>query len=212
MAFPPAHSYAIGVDRDLILALVVVATAYLAGSIPFGLVIARARGVDIRSLGSGNIGATNVARNLGKKLGLVVLLTDALKGALPMLAARWLALDAKVSPYLYVAVGLAAVLGHCFPIWLRFRGGKGVATALGVFLVVDPLAAAISIGIFAATYAAFRIAAIGSLVATLAFPGLLWLRNHSTSHLVLALLIALVIIVQHRDNLRRLRRGEEPKV
>ncbi len=199
-------------DRDLILALVVIGAAYLAGSIPFGLLLARTRGVDIQAVGSGNIGATNVARNLGKKLGAVVLLADALKGGLPMLAAQWLALDAKVSPYLYAAAGLAAVVGHCFPVWLRFRGGKGVATAVGVFLVVDPLAAAISIVIFAGTYAAFRFAAVGSLVATIAFPGLLWWRGHPTSHVILALSIALLIIIKHRNNLTRLSRGEEHEV
>jgi glycerol-3-phosphate acyltransferase PlsY len=212
VAFPPPRSYAIGVDRDLILALGAIAAAYLAGSIPFGLVLARARGVDIQSVGSGNIGATNVARNLGKKLGALVLLADALKGALPMLAARWLAVDGKVGPYLYAAVGLAAVLGHCFPIWLRFRGGKGVATALGVFLVVDPVAAALAIVLFAASYAAFRISSIGSLVATIAFPGLLWWRGHPLSDVALALAIGVVVVVKHRDNLRRLRRGEEHKV
>ncbi len=200
-------------DHDAILAWVLVGVAYLAGSIPFGLLIARARGVDIQAVGSGNIGATNVARTLGKKLGALVLVADMLKGGLPMAAARWLlGLDHRAEPLLYVAVGLAAVLGHCFPVWLRFKGGKGVATALGVFLVVDPLAALLCIVVFALACAAFRISAVGSLSATIAFPAILWLRDHPMNHLVLALLVAVVIVVQHRGNLGRLRRGEEHKV
>src|SRR5688500_11562142 len=116
--------------------------SYLAGSIPFGLVVARARGVDIRAVGSKNIGATNVARALGKKLGALVLFLDALKGLLPTLVARHaLHLDDN----LVALVGLAAILGHVFPVWLRFRGGKGVATALGVFAALTPVAAAASV-------------------------------------------------------------------
>lgn len=200
-------------DRVAILAWVLSGVAYLAGSIPFGLLLARARGVDIQAVGSGNIGATNVARTLGKQLGALVLVADMLKGGLPMAAARWLlGLDARAEPHFYVAVGLAAVVGHCFPVWLRFKGGKGVATALGVYLVVDPLAAVLCIGLFALAYAAFRISAVGSLAATSAFPALLWMRDHPMSHVVLALLIAVVIVIQHRGNLGRLRRGEEHKV
>ncbi|MBW2454079.1 MAG: glycerol-3-phosphate 1-O-acyltransferase PlsY [Deltaproteobacteria bacterium] len=200
-------------DRDAILAWVLVGVAYLAGSIPFGLLIARARGVDIQAVGSGNIGATNVARNLGKKLGALVLMADMLKGGLPMAAARWLLhLDTRAEPHLYAAVGLAAVLGHCFPVWLRFKGGKGVATALGVFLVVDPLAALLCIVVFALAYATLRISAVGSLAATIAFPAILWLRDHPMNHVVLAVLVTVVIVIQHRGNLGRLRRGEEHEV
>jgi len=201
------------VDHSVILAWVLVGLAYGAGSIPFGLLAARSRGVDIRAVGSGNIGATNVARNLGKKLGAAVLVADVLKGALPMAAARWLLdLDAGGRPYIYAAVGLAAVIGHCFPVWLRFKGGKGVATALGVYLIVDPVAAGICVALFALAYAAFRISAVGSLSATIACPVLLWLRDQPTSLVHLALAIALVILVQHRGNVSRLWRGEENKV
>ena len=181
-----------------------IVVGFLAGSIPFGMLIARARGIDIQTVGSGNIGATNVARTLGKSWGVVVLLLDASKGAIPVL------LSSDRGPgYLPMAVGLAAVLGHCFCPWLRFRGGKGVATALGVFLVIDPVASAIAIAVFVAVYLAFRAASLGSMVAALAFPGLLWWRGHGGLAVALAATLAVVIIFRHRENIDRLRKGTE---
>ena len=148
-----------------------VLAAYLVGSIPTGYLIGRRRGVDVRTQGSGNIGATNVARTMGKRLGILVLVLDALKGAAPL--AAWRAadlaihLDGRIDPYLFTAVGLAPIVGHCFPVWLRFRGGKGVATALGVFLVADPILIAIGLALYAIIYAMTRIVSIGSLTAAL---------------------------------------------
>jgi glycerol-3-phosphate acyltransferase PlsY len=139
--------------------------AYLLGSIPFGVVLARARGVDLRTVGSGNIGATNAARALGKKLGAVVLLCDALKGLLPVLLARHLTAGHPHADWLVAGTALAAFLGHLFPVYQRFRGGKGVATALGVFLAVAPFAALGAVLVYAAAYALWRISAVGSLAA-----------------------------------------------
>jgi len=186
-----------------------VAAAYLSGSVPYGHLLARARGINIRAVGSGNIGATNVSRALGKKWGAVVLLFDALKGALPVaLASHWAA-SGRGLAVAVAAAAFAAVVGHCFPVWLAFRGGKGVATSLGVFLVVDPVAAAGSMVIFFVSYALTRTASVGSLVAAFVFPGILYLRGHPLADVGLAALIALIIFIRHRDNLRRLRRGEE---
>jgi acyl phosphate:glycerol-3-phosphate acyltransferase len=181
----------------------------LSGSVPYGKLFARARGVDIQEEGSGNIGATNVTRVLGKTLGAVVLLFDVAKGALPVGLALWLVERGDAPASAAAATGLAAVAGHCFPVWLRFRGGKGVATSLGVFVVIDPIASAISVALFAVTYAASRAASVGSLVAALAFPFLLFARGRPAIDVALAGAMFLIILLRHRDNLARLRRGKE---
>lgn len=197
---------------DRVLAGAMIAGAYLVGSIPFGLLLARLRGVDIRGVGSGNIGATNVARNLGKRLGIVVLLLDALKGALPMLALRWLDLAARVHPLVLTACGVAAIAGHCFPVWLRFRGGKGVATSLGVFLAVDPVLVSAAVGIFAVLYIGFRIVSVGSLAGALSFLALQWLCDRPMAEIALGIAGTAIIVIKHRGNIQRLLRREEHKM
>lgn len=194
---------------DTALAIAFVAGAYLLGSIPFGLILGRLRGVDVRQVGSGNIGATNVARSLGKKLGLVVLVLDLAKGALPVLLLRWLGLDDRVHPFLLTAVGLAPILGHCFPVWLRLRGGKGVATALGVFLAMDPAITGMAVLVFAVLYALFRVVSVGSMTATVALAVLLWLLGRPAPEVALGVLTAALILVQHRQNIGRLLRRAE---
>ena len=189
-----------------------VACGYLAGSIPTGLLMARARGIDLRKIGSGNIGATNVARALGKKLGALVLLVDVIKGFLPVLAARRLWLAEAHGAELVAAVGLAAVLGHVFPVWLRLRGGKGVATALGVFLALAPVAAGVAVAVYAALYAAFRISSIGSLAGATAMPVAMLLLESPRPFVAVAAAGWLIIVIRHRGNLRRLWRREETKV
>ena len=189
--------------------LAFVAAAYLAGAIPFGLLLTRlvARR-DVREIGSGNIGATNVARAAGKKVGLLVLLLDAAKGFLPTFAAErifgpswWLA-----------AAGLATVLGHVFPLWLRFRGGKGVATALGVMLATLPGVAAVGILVYVGIYLLFRISSLGSLLAALAGTVLAVARApHPAVALMVVAMVAL-IVVRHGGNIRRLLRRQEGKV
>jgi glycerol-3-phosphate acyltransferase PlsY len=181
---------------------------YLAGSIPVGVLVTRRVGVDIRQVGSGNVGATNVAR-VDKKLGALVLLLDALKGALPVLAVAELGRRGLVPASLAPTVGLFAVVGHCFSVWQRLGGGKGVATALGVFAVLDPLATAIAVLVFAAAVAATRMASVGSLLGAALVPVLMWLRDAPTSSVVAALCTSVLIAVRHRDNVRRLIRGEE---
>lgn len=194
------------------LAIGLVVLSYFMGSIPFGLVLGKLKGVDVREVGSGNIGATNVARNLGKRLGALVLLLDLLKSAIPTFVAKLLVSRGELSLSYLAFVAIAAIVGHCYPVWLRFRGGKGVATSLGVFLVVDPMLAGIGIGIFALLYAAFRIASIGSVAAAIAFPILLLALGRPYELVGLGVAGALIIVVKHRTNLLRLIRGEENKV
>lgn len=181
----------------------VAVAGYLLGSVPFGVLVARRRGVDVRAAGSKNIGATNVARTVSRRAGIVVLLFDIIKGAAPAAVYLYL-LAAPANPMWLVAVGLAPILGHCFSPWLRLRGGKGVATALGVFAVVDPLAAAIAVGVFAAVFAAFRVVSIGSMLGALAIVAVQVLLDRPTAQLVLAAAAAALIVARHHGNLRRL--------
>ena len=173
-----------------------------AGAIPFGVIVARRLGgVDIQAHGSGNIGATNVARVLGVVPGVVVLVLDATKGALPTA----LALGCAGDPRIVIATGAAAILGHCFSPWLGWRGGKGVATALGVFLVLTPPLAAIGIGVFALVLAVTRVPALGSLAGVASIAAiLLGQRAHALAALAVGTLG--LLIYTHRANLAKLRR------
>jgi acyl phosphate:glycerol-3-phosphate acyltransferase len=172
-----------------------------AGSIPFGVIVARLAGVDIQAHGSGNIGATNVARVLGVVPGLIVLVLDAAKGALPTLVALRCAGELDTA----IATGAAAILGHCFSPFLGFRGGKGVATALGVFLVLTPSLVAFAVLVFVIVLGLSRVPALGSLagVATLAAI-LIWQRAHAVAALAVGTL--LLLLYTHRSNLAKLRR------
>src|SRR5688572_10382171 len=153
---------ALGALRDRN-ALLMLGVGYLAGSIPFGLIIALVFAKkDVRQAGSGNIGATNVARVVGKKLGIVTLVLDAAKGAIPVVVAGHVL---GLSLFVQTAVGLMALVGHCFPIWLKFRGGKGVATGLGVLLAARPVEAGLGLLLFVIAYAMFRLVSAGSLLA-----------------------------------------------
>lgn len=190
-------------------AIALIALAYLIGSIPVGVMVGRARDVDVRQAGSGNIGATNVARTAGKGLGALVLFADALKGALPMLAALALDLGSRAGPYAITLVGTAAIAGHCYPVWLRFRGGKGVATALGVFAVADPVAIAVAVATFAAVFRATRYVSLGSMTGAAAVPVFAALLGRPPEIFALAATGAAIVIAKHRENARRLLRGEE---
>jgi glycerol-3-phosphate acyltransferase PlsY len=183
---------------------------YLSGSIPFGLLLVRAaRGVDVRGQGSGNIGATNVARVAGRGLGAAVLLLDALKGALPVLLAR--AVDGTgVVP---AAVGLAAFAGHVAPPWLGFRGGKGVATALGVLAMLAPRAALAAAVTWAVVLAVLRISSVSSLLAGIVAVAVAWLAPGTPPvAATLTSLIFLAMLWTHRGNIGRLLRRGEPRV
>jgi glycerol-3-phosphate acyltransferase PlsY len=168
--------------------------------------VARGKGIDLRKVGSGNIGATNVGRALGKKWAVFVLLMDAGKGAVPVLVAEHF-LAQSWAP---AAAGLAAVLGQVFSIFLRGRGGKGVATSLGAGLALAPLPALACLATFVAVYALVRIVSVGSLIAIASYPIFLALFGLATwPRLMFALVIAALVIVRHKDNLLRLVRGQE---
>jgi glycerol-3-phosphate acyltransferase PlsY len=190
--------------------------AYLLGSIPFGLVIARLRHIDLRAVGSGNIGATNAARALGKRLGLLVLGLDAAKAMLPIYLCRCYFADrperAAQLPWLLIAVGAAAFIGHLLPLFAGFRGGKGVATAFGCFLALEPRAALLGFVSYATAYAVSRISSVGSLLAVLTFPLWLYLTGAQLPSYVLAVVLLLLIVVRHRGNIQRLLARREPKV
>ena len=175
---------------------------YLAGSLPFGVWVTRwARGVDVREQGSGNIGATNVARVAGKKLGVLVLVLDAAKGALPVVLALRMLPD---SPRVHVAVGAAAFLGHCFPVWLKFRGGKGVATAAGVLLVLVPWAALAGFAVYGLVLVTARVSSLGSLSAGVVAVATAVFTARAPEYAVLSGLLFVFMLWTHRGNIQRL--------
>lgn len=192
------------------IAAALVAVGYLAGSIPFGVLVTRwVRGVDVRAQGSGNIGATNVARVAGKKLGVAVLALDALKGAVPVLLAMRVMPD---SPQTHAAVGLAAFLGHVFPVWLKLRGGKGVATAFGVLLVLVPWGALAGFAAYAILFALWRISSIGSLVGGVSTVAMAFATARHGEYAVLAAALFALMLFTHRANIGRLLRRTEKRL
>jgi acyl phosphate:glycerol-3-phosphate acyltransferase len=183
------------------------AIAYLIGSVPFGLILTRLAGAgDVRTIGSGNIGATNVLRTGRRGLAIATLILDLLKGALPV----WLAFR-YLGPDMAVVAGLGAVLGHCFPAWLKFRGGKGVATAAGVVVALTPTVAAIAIGVFVLVVLATRYVSLGSVLGALAAAPAAYLIGYVQAA-ELYLLLALIILAKHTANLRRLAQGTEARL
>lgn len=188
----------------LVLAL---AAGYLLGSIPVGPWLGRLAGVDVRRQGSGNTGATNVARTVGRLAGLATLIGDALKGVAAVLASRLLVQD----DWSAAAAGLAAICGHSFSIFLGFAGGKGVATAFGMFLVLAPAAAAASLGVFTLVALATKYASLASITAALTLPLASYGGGSPTAVTSAAIAAAFFVVVRHRDNLRRLADGSEPK-
>lgn len=197
--------------------LIIAAVSYLLGSIPFGYLLVRIfRGEDVRQSGSGNIGATNVSRK-SPLLGVMTLLLDALKGTAAIVVSYKLA-DRMVPIPTYEQMALAAlfaVIGHMFPVWLRFRGGKGVATALGSFAMIAPKAVLVAVVIFIAVIAISRYVSLGSIIAVGAFPLIAWIiRQFDVSPVALALMsvASLLIIAKHHDNIRRLLAGTESRI
>lgn len=188
--------------------------AYLLGSIPFGLLVAHVLGgKDVRKAGSGNIGATNVSRVAGPFAGILTLLLDAAKGAVAVLAAARLTDD---SATWMIVAGLLALLGHCYPLWLHFRGGKGVATAAGVFLVLSPLAMFSALAVFILVVVFWRFVSLGSLAAAAAIPLLmyfLWAPHHAPPLVITfgSLAISALVIYKHDANMQRLVEGTETK-
>lgn len=196
----------------------VAVVGYLLGSIPFGYLLVRfVRKEDIRAVGSGNIGATNVLRSGSKALGAWTLVLDMAKGVLAVFAGHWIAqLSGITSPNVIrdaaAIAGLAALLGHVFPVWLKFKGGKGVATGFGVFVTLVPAAAGLSVLVFAVAFGLSRIVSLASIAAAIALPlAALWLYrgNHTGIFLFVLFISPVIIIAKHHQNIGRLLKGTE---
>ena len=186
-------------------AFLVILFAYLVGSIPTGVLLGRMAGVDVRKQGSGNIGATNVARTAGRTLGILTLIGDALKGLAPVLICRALELDEAI----VAAAAVAALCGHVFSAFLGFRGGKGVATGVGVLLGLAPASLPIPLAIFVATMAATRMVSLSSILAVLSAPFAVFLFRYPPAIAAAALTMAVLIIYRHHENISRLLAGTE---
>jgi acyl phosphate:glycerol-3-phosphate acyltransferase len=192
-------------------AAVAVALSYVVGSIPAAYLAGKSRGIDLRRYGSGNLGATNVVRTLGWKVGLLVFAFDVAKGALPVLAFPRLATGRPTGEVLAILCGIAAVLGHFRPVFLRFgKGGKGVATAAGVFFALAPLPMLAALVVFAVVVLTSGYVSLGSLIASVVLPALLFVTEGARSPVFqVSVLVALFVFWTHRANIGRLRRGEE---
>lgn len=203
-----------------------VVAAYLIGSIPFGPILARAHGKDLRTIGSGNIGATNLARALGRKWGYICFALDVLKGLIPVAAVAAIAgtPDRPALLALWLVVGIAAILGHVFPVFLRFQGGKGVSTSFGVALGLWPyftLSALVALAVWIATVLVWRYVSLASICAAVTFPlvlfvGILvvpgWTVSDLWPLLIASVAIPVLVLVRHRDNIRRLLAGTESQI
>jgi glycerol-3-phosphate acyltransferase PlsY len=192
---------------------IVAVIAYLLGSIPFGYLLVRIfRKQDIRATGSGNIGATNVVRSGAKGLGALTFLLDGAKGYVAVFAAGWLLGERFSEPNIYAVAAFFVVIGHMHPVWLRFKGGKGVATALGVFLALSPIAALTGLAVFIVVFAIWRYVSLASIVAAVVFPilALVLGRDRLTPLFATVLiLIPALVILKHRQNIVRLLHGTE---
>jgi len=211
------------------LIVVIVFLGYLLGSIPFGLIVARSQGVDLRAVGSGNIGATNVWRVMGKKFGLITFFADAFKGVVAVKLGMWLATRWAIHVplphgherieffdpgYAGIAAAVSCIIGHNFPVWLKFKGGKGVATSLGVIFGMMPLPALIVFGIWALVFKTSRYVSLASLIAAVSLPlvviAFLFLGGlRSWAHFYFSVAAALMVVRRHQPNIARLVAGTE---
>ncbi|MDE3068319.1 MAG: glycerol-3-phosphate 1-O-acyltransferase PlsY [Verrucomicrobiota bacterium] len=194
--------------------IIVALAAYCLGSIPTGFLVARAKGVDIRTVGSGNMGATNVFRTLGKTAGVFVLIVDGLKGyAACAWLGDWLLAALNVHPaaagHYRIVAGIAAVLGHNYTCWLRFKGGKGIATSAGAFFALAPLAAGIALGTWLVFLLASRYVSVASIAAAVAMPVAVWLTGDDLILKLATTALGLLAIFKHKSNIQRLLRGTE---
>lgn len=183
--------------------------AYILGSVPTGLWLGlRLKKVDIRDHGSKNIGATNTLRVLGKGLGAVALICDMAKGAIPVLLAQY----QSQTEYVPLVCGLAAILGHTFSLFLKFKGGKGVATSAGVFFALTPVPMAAALSAFLLTFAVSRMVSLGSIVAATVFAIAIWILPHDIVLRGIGTLVAAIVVFRHRDNIKRILSGSENKI
>ena len=187
---------------------IILALGYVCGSVPFALLLTRARGVDLRAAGSRNLGAANVLRTAGTPRAVAVLMLDASKGAAAVLVAMLLTDDLVVT----MAAGLASIVGHIYSVWIRFRGGKGVATSAGVFAVLAPPATAIAVLVFICTIIATRFVSAGSIAAALALPVAAIVANAPLPVVSGAMAAAAVVAFRHRENVTRLVAGTEQRI
>ena len=193
---------------------VIAVAAYLLGSIPTGYLAGRARGIDIRTVGSGNMGATNVFRTLGKTAGVIVLVVDGLKG---YAACTWLCdgllgllnLSTTDAELYRIIAGIAAVLGHNFTCWLKFKGGKGIATSAGIFFALAPLAVTIALATWIIVFAVSRYVSVASIAAAVALPATVWLTPNSLTLRIVTTALGLLAIAKHKSNIERLFNGTE---
>jgi glycerol-3-phosphate acyltransferase PlsY len=192
----------------IVVDLLAVVVAYLMGSIPFAQLLSQRRGVDLRRVGSGNVGATNVLRTLGVRTAVVAMVLDAVKGALAVLVAQ--RMTSGVTPP--VAAGLASMIGHVYPVWLRFRGGKGVATAAGAFAVLTPAALGIAAGVFLLVVSLTRFISVGSMAAAVTLAGWAIVSGAPAVVGVGASIAAAMVLIGHRANLSRLVAGTERRI
>lgn len=184
--------------------------SYLLGSIPTGYLVAKAKGVDIRAVGSGNIGATNVFRILGKTAGISVLLVDALKG---FVACRYVAFGPNAPSEAHTMIaGLFAILGHNYTCWLRFKGGKGIATSAGVLLALSPVGFAVAVATFLIVLALSRYVSLSSIIAALVLPFGVWLAGGTSRMIALMTFFGAMAIYKHRANIQRLMAGTESRI
>jgi glycerol-3-phosphate acyltransferase PlsY len=191
--------------------LAVLVLAHLIGSFPTGFLLVKwLKRVDLRTVGSGNIGATNVGRVAGQWASLLVFAIDVAKGMLPVILARSLLVSPP--PAVGLLCGLAAVLGHNFPIWLQFKGGRGVATTIGVLLAATPVAGIVYLLVWGASLLITRYVSVGSMAAAGSIPIVLLMQYRSSAELLLGMALALLIVFRHRANIERLRRGTEPRI
>lgn len=188
--------------------VIIIIAAYLIGSVPVGVLLSRMKGKDPRTVGSGNIGATNVMRTAGKAFGAITLLGDICKGLIP----TSLALNADLSEPLVASVGCAAFLGHLFPIFLKFRGGKGVATALGVYLALSPATILISAVLFALVLLKWRYVSAGSLAGAASVPLFFYLLDVPGIYIVLSFVVTVLVVLKHMGNIKRLMAGTEHRL
>ncbi len=187
----------------------IVLFGYLLGSVPFGLILTKLFSqVDPRKKGSGNIGATNIFRTAGRTLGILTLICDLAKGVFPI----WIATQWNLSDYWIAAAGLSPFLGHLFPIFLGFKGGKGVATALGIYLVISPVAVGIELLLFLILIWRWRYVSLGSICCAMTMPILIaFFRSNSRAYFILSVIIGFLILFRHQTNITRLLQGTENK-
>ena len=193
--------------------------AYLLGSIPTGFLVAKARGIDIRTVGSGNIGATNVFRFLGKPAGIFVLFADALKGWLAVVGVTWVVIqafhlsqDQVTKEWLQICAGVCAILGHNFTCWLHFKGGKGIATSAGVLTALVPLSLIIILGVWIVVFALSRYVSLSSICAALTLPFAAWLTHQSVTMIAITTALRILAIYKHKANIKHLLNGTKNRL